>query len=132
MARCQATGFRTEIPRVYRDHAQMLVDERRDPAKALELIDAGEQSATELGMVPIMERLRMLRNRVSEKRPYGLTGREVEVLRLVAAGRTNQEIADALVITHSTAAQHVAHILAKIGAANRAEAAAYATRSGLT
>jgi DNA-binding CsgD family transcriptional regulator len=74
----------------------------------------------------------MLRNRVSEKRPYGLTGREVEVLRLVAAGRTNQEIADALVITHSTAAQHVAHILAKIGAANRAEAAAYATRSGLT
>ena len=138
IARCQATGFRTEIPRVYRDHAQMLVDERRDHGSALELIDAGEQAAADLGMVPIQQRLQALRDRLEASRrpgpgrPDGLTAREIEVLRLIAAGKSNQQIADALVITHSTAAKHAAHIFAKIGAANRAEATAYAIRNGLT
>ena len=64
-------------------------------------------------------------------RPAGLSGREVEVLRLVAAGRSNREIAAALFISHNTVLRHVSNILAKTGAANRAEAAAYATRHGL-
>jgi DNA-binding CsgD family transcriptional regulator len=58
--------------------------------------------------------------------PDGLSAREVEVLRLLAAGKSNQEIAAALVISLRTAAFHVANILGKTGAANRTEAAAYA------
>ena len=64
--------------------------------------------------------------------PDGLTGREVEVLRLLAAGRTNQQIADDLVIAPNTAAKHVANILGKTDSANRSEAGAYAHRMGLT
>ena len=51
-----------------------------------------------------------------------LTAREREVIELVSAGATNQEIANALVISESTVKSHVKHILRKLGAANRAEA----------
>jgi DNA-binding NarL/FixJ family response regulator len=51
-----------------------------------------------------------------------LTAREVEVIELVSAGATNNEIASALVISESTVKSHVKHILRKLGAANRAEA----------
>jgi DNA-binding CsgD family transcriptional regulator len=63
--------------------------------------------------------------------PDGLTPREVEVLRLVAAGRSNQYIAGELVISLNTVARHVANILDKTNAANRTEAAAYAYRERL-
>ena len=63
--------------------------------------------------------------------PFGLTARELEVLRLVAAGRTNREIAAALFVTQRTAATHVTHILAKLGVESRTEAAAWAVRYGL-
>jgi DNA-binding CsgD family transcriptional regulator len=56
----------------------------------------------------------------------GLTGREFEVLRLVAAGRSNREIAAELFISAKTASVHVSNILAKLGAASRGEAAARA------
>jgi DNA-binding CsgD family transcriptional regulator len=61
----------------------------------------------------------------------GLTPREVEVLALVAAGRSNRQIAQALFISPKTAAVHVSNILAKLGAAGRVEAAAVAHRLGL-
>ncbi len=57
---------------------------------------------------------------------FGLTGRELEVLRLVAAGRSNREIAAELFISPKTASVHVSNILAKLGAASRGEAAAKA------
>lgn len=60
-----------------------------------------------------------------------LTRRELDVLRLLVLGRTNQQIADELVISVNTVLRHVTHIYHKIGAANRAEAAAYASRNGL-
>jgi pimeloyl-ACP methyl ester carboxylesterase/DNA-binding CsgD family transcriptional regulator len=60
-----------------------------------------------------------------------LSAREVEVLRLVASGRSNQQIADELVISLNTVARHVSNIFVKTGAANRAEAAAFAARRGL-
>ncbi|HLF80103.1 MAG TPA: alpha/beta fold hydrolase [Dehalococcoidia bacterium] len=63
--------------------------------------------------------------------PGGLSGREVEVLRLVAAGKSNPQIADELVISLNTVQRHVSNILAKTGLANRTEAASYATRHGL-
>ena len=62
---------------------------------------------------------------------YGLSAREVEVLRLVAAGRSNGQIADRLFITRKTAGVHVTHILDKLGVSNRVEAAMAAARLGL-
>jgi DNA-binding NarL/FixJ family response regulator len=61
----------------------------------------------------------------------GLTHRETEVLALVAAGRTNRQIGEALFITEKTASLHVSHILTKLGVAGRGEAAAIAHRLGL-
>jgi pimeloyl-ACP methyl ester carboxylesterase len=63
--------------------------------------------------------------------PLGLSAREIEVLRLVAAGKSNRQIAEELVIATNTVDRHVSHILSKIGAANRAEAAAYAAKQRL-
>jgi DNA-binding NarL/FixJ family response regulator len=60
-----------------------------------------------------------------------LTPREVEVLRLIAIGRTNADIATALSISLNTVATHVRSILAKTGSSNRTEAAAHAMRRGL-
>jgi DNA-binding CsgD family transcriptional regulator/tetratricopeptide (TPR) repeat protein len=61
----------------------------------------------------------------------GLTPRELEVLRLVAAGRSNGQIAEALFISRKTASVHVSNILAKLGVHTRTEAAAAAHRMGL-
>ncbi len=63
--------------------------------------------------------------------PEGLSGREVEVLRLIAGGQTNAEIADALVISPHTVGRHVSNIFDKLGIAHRADAAAWAVRNGL-
>ena len=60
-----------------------------------------------------------------------LTGRELEVLRLLAAGRSNQRIAHELVVALDTVKKHVTHVLGKLGAANRTEAVARARQLGL-
>ena len=70
--------------------------------------------------------------RTAERGERGeLTARELEVLRLVAAGLSNAQIADELVIAPKTAEHHVSHVLAKLGVRSRAEAAAHAVREGL-
>lgn len=73
-----------------------------------------EAAAARLGLQPA---------RSGRRRPWDLTAREVEVLQLIAAGMTNQQIADELVISLHTAIRHVANILEKTGAANRTAAA---------
>ena len=60
-----------------------------------------------------------------------LTGRELEVLRLLAAGRSNQRIAHDLVVALNTVKTHVTHVLGKLGAANRTEAADPGRQLGL-
>ena len=67
-----------------------------------------------------------------EPAPGGLTPREVEVLRLIANGKSNQDIATELVISFNTVTNHVKNILGKTGCTNRTEAAAYAIPKGLT
>ena len=62
---------------------------------------------------------------------HGLTPREVEVLRLLAAGQSDRRIAELLFISRHTAANHVASILGKLALHSRAAAAAYAVRHGL-
>ena len=106
-------------------------------------------SPSELGARPLLDEIERLARLArlelavdggpevaSDARPsavdaIGLTEREVEVLRLVAGGWTNQEIADALFISRKTASVHASHIFDKLGAANRAEAGAIAHRLGL-
>jgi DNA-binding NarL/FixJ family response regulator len=63
--------------------------------------------------------------------PAGLSEREAEVLRLVAAGCSNRQIGEELSISLNTVDRHVSNILTKVGAANRAEAASFAVRNGL-
>ena len=66
-----------------------------------------------------------------EAGPSALTPREVEVLRLVAAGLTNRQVGAQLFMSEKTASVHVSRILAKLGASGRAEAAARAAQLGL-
>jgi predicted ATPase/DNA-binding CsgD family transcriptional regulator len=72
---------------------------------------------------------------VAERRPasipFGLTARELDVLRLLAAGKSDREIAESLFIGVRTVESHVSNVLAKLNASNRAEAAAIAVREHL-
>lgn len=63
--------------------------------------------------------------------PFGLTGRELEVLGLLALGRTNRQVADELFISENTAGVHVSHILSKLNASSRTEAATTAVKLGI-
>ena len=101
------------------------------------MLDESLAISGELGMIPLMERVN---NRLEQLEaqpvaapayPDRLTDREVEVLRLIAAGKTNLEISEQLVIAEGTARRHVANIYEKIGAANRAEATRYTLQAGL-
>jgi DNA-binding NarL/FixJ family response regulator len=67
----------------------------------------------------------------SQPLPDGLTAREAEVLSLITTGRTNGQIAEALVISTSTVKTHINNIFAKTGISNRAEVVSYAYRHGL-
>jgi DNA-binding NarL/FixJ family response regulator len=63
--------------------------------------------------------------------PSGLTEREGQVIRLVARGHSNREIAQALVISEKTAKAHVSNILGKLGLEDRTQLAIYALKNGL-
>ena len=98
------------------------------------------RSADQLAARPLRRALDDLarRARIGTAEPHGdgavlasLTSREREVLRLIAAGRSNREIASVLFIAPKTASVHVSNILGKLGAASRTEAAAIAHREGL-
>ncbi|MGH2891911.1 MAG: response regulator transcription factor, partial [Solirubrobacteraceae bacterium] len=65
------------------------------------------------------------------QRPAGLTAREIEILRLLARGLLNKEIARGLQIAPKTVGNHIEHIYAKIGVSSRAAAALFATEHGL-
>jgi len=84
------------------------------PAAAARLLEAGHEQAS-----------------VKTRALVDLSGRELEVLRLLAGGRDNAEIAAELFISPSTAKSHVSHILGKLGSQNRLQAAVYAVRCGL-
>src|SRR5438093_733211 len=85
-------------------------------------------------------RIHEVRWREDDREPRGgqkpayldLTPREVEVLRLIAAGRTNAEISGELVLSQRTVARHITNIYGKIGARSKSDATAYAIRHGLT
>lgn len=63
--------------------------------------------------------------------PYPLTERELEALRLLAAGHSNRELSDALGLSPTTAARHISNIFIKLGVDSRAMATAYAYQRGI-
>lgn len=96
-----------------------------DDAAELEL-EAARAVFTELGAAPDLARLDSLFVPPASGDTHGLTPRELEVLRLVAAGKSNREIASALVISEHTVARHVQNIFAKLDVSSRAAAGAFA------
>jgi DNA-binding NarL/FixJ family response regulator len=96
-----------------------------DDTAAFEL-DAARGVFAELGANPALAWVESLYPRPSPGGTHGLTARELEVLRLVAAGKTNREIASALVISERTVARHLQNIFAKLRVSSRTAAGAFA------
>ncbi|MEO6712743.1 MAG: LuxR C-terminal-related transcriptional regulator [Mycobacteriales bacterium] len=93
--------------------------------------DGARKIFSRLGAEPDIARLDVLVRRPPGQSPRGLTGREVEVLRLLASGRTNRAIATELGLSEKTVARHVSNTFAKVGVPSRAAATAYAYENGL-
>jgi DNA-binding CsgD family transcriptional regulator len=96
-----------------------------DDTAALEL-EAARGVFARLGAAPDLTRLEELSGTAALKAVGGLTAREVQVLRLVATGKTNRAIAAELVISEKTVARHLSNIFAKLRLSSRAAATAYA------
>jgi DNA-binding CsgD family transcriptional regulator len=125
-------------------HAEALVTAGASRVEASVPLRDAHAVATRIGAKPLAEELERLAERArldlvppdtgsadsqqDPKRILGLTPREAEVLRLIARGYTNREIAETLVISVKTAGVHVSNILRKLNAPNRVEAAAIAHR----
>lgn len=89
-------------------------------------LDAARRVFEQLGAAPDLAQPHELAEQRGAEPAAGLTSREIEVLRLMATGATNREIADTLVISEHTARRHLQNIFAKIGVSSRTAATAYA------
>jgi ATP/maltotriose-dependent transcriptional regulator MalT len=96
-----------------------------EEAAAMEL-DAARDVFEQLGATPDLAQLDALTGRQAAAGAHGLTTRELEVLRLLAAGKTNRAIAGELVLAEKTVDRHVSNIYAKLGVSSRAAATAFA------
>jgi len=126
--------------------AEALLVGRQPAGGAVEPLRAAHAAALRLGARPLLRQIHALarRARITLEAPpaepvptpsplehLGLTARELEVLRHVAAGRSNREIGDALFITPKTASVHISNILRKLQVTSRVQAATTAHRLGL-
>lgn len=102
---------------------------RDDLLRAIRAVAGGQTVLDPAVTKEVLERLTAPSR--SEQRRMVLSEREREVIRLIAGGLTNAEIAERLVIAEKTARNHVSNILDKLGLSRRSEAAAYAVRHGL-
>jgi DNA-binding CsgD family transcriptional regulator len=133
----------------YRE-AEAVLDSRGDRARAVDALTTAHAAAKRLGAEPLDREIESLARRARIELadpptpatglapaepvqiPLGLTSRELEVLRLLAAGYTNPQIGEALYISRKTASHHVSSVLTKLGVRTRVEAAGVAHRLGLT
>ena len=125
-------------------HADALLASGAGAGPAAEPLRAAHAAAARLGAAPLRAQLEALARRArisltpaepepapAPARPHGLTDREADVLRLLAAGHTNREIGQQLFISPKTASVHVTSILRKLAVRDRVQAAAIAIRLGL-
>jgi ATP/maltotriose-dependent transcriptional regulator MalT len=122
-ARYEAARAQILLARAYRELGDVATCE-------LELA-AARATLEAIGAHPDVVRVDKLRGSSAPAGPGGLTERELEVLRLVAEGKTNDEIASALVVSKHTVRRHLQNIFAKLGVTSRSAATAYAFRHDL-
>src|SRR5262249_10908783 len=135
-------GARPELARSCLDHARMLAVRagRGDRERAARLLREGSSLFAALHIRRFEDRAPPLattlhrslpRRRAEPPSPHGLSEREVEILRRIARGRTDEEIAADLVLSPALVAHHVRAIYARLGVDTRVGAAAFAFESGL-
>jgi DNA-binding NarL/FixJ family response regulator len=120
--------YETALARKAYGAALLAAGEKDEAAAELRVASAAFE---QLGAAPDVAAVRALLEGPTEL-PAGLTAREAEVLRLVASGRTNRDIAVELVISEHTVARHLQNIFAKLDVGSRAAATAFAFEHGLT
>ena len=142
LAFCRRAGYRPELAWTCYDYAGLLL-QRQSPGdrdKAASLLDEAKSLSSDLGMALLVERATTLQNKMETGRgdtrsspayPDGLTQREAEVLTLIAAGKSNSEIAQELVLSVRTVERHITNIYTKINARGRADATSYVLNHGL-
>jgi DNA-binding CsgD family transcriptional regulator/transcriptional regulator with XRE-family HTH domain len=105
------------------------------PDQSRSLLAEARETFKQLGARPALERADALENQIGGRSrsgaPYGLTSRELDVLRLLVEGKSDREIADSLFISPRTVMHHVSHILAKLDVDSRTAAATFAVRHDL-
>jgi DNA-binding CsgD family transcriptional regulator len=133
MRRNLETGARGEVAETRFDWATGLLRRglARDRERASAMLEAAERGAAELGMEPLRRRASASRAALKGERGP-LTDRELEVAALVAEGLTNKEVAGQLRLSVRTAENHVLNVMNKLGLDNRAQVAAWFTRSRST
>jgi DNA-binding CsgD family transcriptional regulator len=147
---CESISYRPELALTRLDLANLLIRHAASPAlsqgerdqerdEAFAHLDAAIAEFEAMGMRPPLERALRLRGRRHAARDPnahtyqdGLTEREVEVLRLLVAGKTNREIAEALFLSIRTVERHISNVYLKTDTHGRAQAAAYTIAHGLT
>jgi DNA-binding CsgD family transcriptional regulator/tetratricopeptide (TPR) repeat protein len=143
LASASAMGSVPELAATRVDYAASLASRggAADRERAIELLDAAVPGIVRLGANRLLRRATAIAEmlqapmpappRRREAFPDKLSAREVEVLRLVAKGQSNQQIADELVLSTKTVARHMSNIFDKSGVSNRSGATAYAFEHGL-
>ena len=133
---CRKAGYRPELAWTCCDYAGALLKRNlgHDQARAMSLLSEASEISAALGMGPLIARVAELRKEQSSPphaNPAGLTVREVEVLRLIAQGKTTREIANKLTLSARTVQRHISNLYAKINVRNRVEATAFAQENPL-
>jgi DNA-binding CsgD family transcriptional regulator len=142
MSICERIRFRPELALIQLDLAELVYSHFPDEqSEALVHLRIAAEELRAMSMQPGLERALQLTERLRQREAMvqatalsrsgdGLTAREREVASLVAAGESNREIAEALVISQGTAEIHVKHILGKLGFKSRAQIAAWVAERG--
>jgi DNA-binding NarL/FixJ family response regulator len=130
LAQAEKLGNKPARAIILNDRAEHILRTDSDGnARASELRTEARTIAREIGM-RILEQPTVSKGKWSDLLP-GITERELEVLKVVARGSTNQQIADTLGISTNTVAFHVRSIMEKLGLANRAQAVAFSWKNGI-